>query len=120
MDTITLEGVEVFAHHGAFEEERVAGQLFIIDIDVHFDLSTAGATDDLEATLDYGWLAAAIHQRVSSEQWNLIEKVAHRVADLVLADDRVSSVTVTVHKPEAPIPVEFEDVAITITRTQQP
>lgn len=116
MDTITLTGVEVFAHHGVFDEERIAGQTFIIDVEVGLDLADARSNDDLDATLDYGWLAAAIHRRVSSERWNLIERVAERVADLVLADERVQQVTVTVHKPEAPIPVGFEDVAVTISR----
>ena len=83
-------------------------------------ISTPPATnDDLEATLDYGILAASIHERVSGEQWNLIERVAERVAELVLDDARVHHVAVTVHKPEAPIQVPFRDVSVTITRTRQ-
>ena len=62
-----------------------------------------------------GW-AEAIHERVSSEQWNLIERVGERVADLVLSDPRVANVVVTVHKPEAPISVPFGDVSVTIAR----
>ena len=116
MDKICLEGVAVFAHHGVFEEERDAGQTFLIDTTVTLDLEGARVNDDLEETLDYGWLAAAIHERVSSERWNLIERVAHRVADLVLTDPRVEMVEVTVHKPEAPITVPFSDVSVTITR----
>jgi dihydroneopterin aldolase len=118
MDRITLKGVEVFAHHGAFESERDQGQTFVVDVEVVIDLSEARASDELEATLDYGWLAAAIYQRVSSERWNLIERVAERVSDIVLADTRVEKVVVTIHKPEAPIPVEFEDVSVTIERSQ--
>ena len=116
MDRITLTGVEVFAHHGVFEKERSAGQTFVIDVDVFLDLESAGTTDNLQATLDYGWLAEAIHERVSSEQWNLIERVGERVADLVLSDPRVANVVVTVHKPEAPISVPFGDVSVTIAR----
>lgn len=116
MDTITLRGVEVFAHHGVLDSERADGQPFIIDVDVSLDLSEACRTDDLARTIDYGRLADAIHQRVSGEQWNLIERVAERVADLVLAIPLAAEVVVTVHKPQAPIDVAFGDVSVTITR----
>ena len=118
MDTITLAGVEVFAHHGVYEEERKNGQTFIVDVTVTIDLRAAGQNDDLAATLHYGDMADAIHHRVSSERWDLIERVAERVAELVLEDGRVERVEVTVHKPQAPIKVPFGDVSVTITRTQ--
>lgn len=80
------------------------------------DLSKAGMSDEISTTVDYGILAQAIHRRVSGERWNLIERVAERVADLVLEDHRIARVEVTVHKPEAPIPVEFDDVRVTVIR----
>lgn len=115
-DSITLRGLRVRAHHGVMERERATGQAFVVDVKACLDLSEAGATDDLPSTLDYGTLAEAIHRRVSGERWNLIERVAERVADLVLEDGRVVRVEVTVHKPEAPIGVEFEDVSVTVVR----
>lgn len=111
---IRLDGIRVFAHHGVFPEEHAAGQVFIIDVVISLDLETAVATDDLSATIDYGALSLAIHDRVANERWNLIERVARRVADLVLEDHRVDEVEVTVHKPQAPIPLEFDDVSVTI------
>ncbi len=98
------------------EQERADGQTFVVDVKALLDLSDAGTTDELSSTLDYGILAEAIHRRVSGERWNLIERVAERVADLVLEDGRVVRVEVTVHKPEAPIGVEFEDVSVTVIR----
>ena len=115
-DSITLRGLRVRAHHGVMERERVTGQTFVVDVKAFLDLSEAGTTDELPSTLDYGTLAEAIHRRVSGERWNLIERVAERVADLVLEDRRVVRVEVTVHKPEAPIGVEFEDVSVTVVR----
>ena len=115
-DSITLKGLRIQAHHGATEEERVAGQTFVVDVKARLDLTEAGRSDDLSKTLDYGLLAEAIHRLVSGEQWNLIETVAERVADLVLDNEPVTRVEVTVHKPEAPITVPFEDVAVTIAR----
>ena len=115
-DSITLRGLRVRAHHGVMEQERAGGQIFVVDVKACLDLSEAGTTDELPSTLDYGTLAEAIHQRVSGERWNLIERVAERVADLVLEDRRVVRVEVTVHKPEAPIGVEFEDVSVSVVR----
>ena len=115
-DSITLKGLRIPASHGVTDEERAAGQTFVVDVMARLDLSEAGRTDDLSETLDYGLLAEAIHRRVSGEQWNLIETVAERVAGLVLENRLVARVEVTVHKPEAPIEVPFEDVAVTIVR----
>lgn len=116
VDSITLRGLRVRAHHGVMERERADGQAFVVDVKACLDLSEAGTTDELPSTLDYGTLAEAIHRRVSGERWNLIERVAERVADLVLEDHRVVRVEVTVHKPEAPIGVEFDDVSVTVVR----
>ncbi|MDE0376701.1 MAG: dihydroneopterin aldolase, partial [bacterium] len=116
-DSITLKGLRIEAHHGVLAEERREGQPFVVDVTLWMDLSEAGEHDELAATIDYGKLATEIHRRVSGERWNLIEKVAERVARLVLEDGRVSRVAVTVHKPRAPIDVEFEDVSVTVVRS---
>lgn len=116
MDEIALTGLRAFAHHGVFDYERADGQEFVIDVVLGFDLERPGKSDLLEDTIDYGELAGAIVDRVRDETWNLIERVALRVAELVLEDDRVDTVSVTVHKPEAPIEVGFDDVAVTIKR----
>ena len=97
--TIRLTGVRVFAHHGVFQKEHERGQEFVIDVAVGMDLHRAVESDELSATLDYGVLADRIRQRVTEERWNLIERVAGRVAELVMEDERVETVEVTVHKP---------------------
>ena len=114
--TISLVGLRVFGYHGVLEEEQAEGQEFIVDVTLHTDLSVPALTDDLADTVDYGALAAAIHERVAGERWNLIERVAGRVADLVMEDERVLGVEVRVHKPAAPIEVPFDDVVVEIRR----
>ncbi len=115
-DQIRLTGIEVFAHHGVHEHEKESGQTFLIDLVITLDLSKAGASDRLEDTVDYGALAKAAHDVVATEQWDLLERVAQRVADVALGFPMVTEVVVTVHKPEAPIPIRFADVAVTIRR----
>ena len=116
LDRISIRGIEVHAHHGVYAAEQELGQTFLIDMTASLDLTKAGATDDLTATIHYGDLAQAIHRRVADERWDLIERVAERVAELVLEDSRVEMVEVTVHKPHAPIALPFDDVAVTVTR----
>lgn len=115
-DLISLRGIEVFAHHGVLEHEKANGQKFSLDVDLEVDLSAAGRTDDLSDTVDYGALASGIRSVVADERWDLIERVAERVAEFVLSEPKVLATTVTVHKPGAPIPVPFRDVAVTIHR----
>ena len=117
-DSIAITGIEVFAYHGVLESEKETGQLFIVDVEVRLDLSAAGDSDDLAETVDYGLLAQQVHGVVASERWDLIERVAARVAETVLEDARVREVVVTVHKPGAPISVDFSDVSVTVRRGQ--
>lgn len=116
LDRLTLTGLRAFAHHGVFDHEREDGQPFVIDVTIHLDLSTAGSSDDLAETIHYGVLAEDIVRAVERDPVDLIETVAERVALLVLQQRAARIVDVTVHKPEAPITVPFDDVAVTIQR----
>ncbi|MTD57907.1 dihydroneopterin aldolase [Amycolatopsis pithecellobii] len=115
-DRITLTGLRVFGRHGVFEHERRDGQEFVVDITVWLDLSAAAKSDDLTQTLHYGELAELAAGIVGGEPYDLIESVAGKIADEVLRDERLAAVEVTVHKPAAPIPLTFDDVAVTIRR----
>lgn len=117
-DHVTLRGIRAFGYHGVYPDEQRDGQEFVIDVVLSIDLSEAGATDQLAATVHYGELAEAIARRVTDERWDLIERVAERVADLVLEDDRVEAAEVTVHKPEAPMGVHVGDVSVTLFRAR--
>ncbi|MGH3899699.1 MAG: dihydroneopterin aldolase [Pseudonocardiaceae bacterium] len=117
-DRITLTGLRVYGRHGVHEHERVDGQEFVVDATVWLDLGPAAATDQLSETLDYDALARRAARIVGGEPCNLIETVATRIATDVLTDHRVHAVEVTVHKPRAPIPFPFTDVAVTTRRTR--
>jgi dihydroneopterin aldolase len=117
-DRIALRGLRVRGHHGVYEHERRDGQDFVVDVTVWLDLAPAAASDDLEQTLNYGELARRTAAIVEGPPADLIETVAGRIADDVLADERVQAVEVTVHKPQAPIPLDFADVAVVVHRTR--
>jgi len=118
-DEITLTGLRVFGRHGVYEDERRVGQDFVIDLSLRLDTRPAAASDDVADTVHYGELAQHVAQIVGGEPVDLLETLADRIARHVLADDRVDVVRVTVHKPDAPIPLTFADVAVTIERAQQ-
>lgn len=116
MDRLRLTGIEVFAHHGVLPEEKQIGQRFLIDLLIELDINPAERSDDVSDTIDYADLAAKVHELVAGNRWNLIETVAERTADLVLSHPRAQAVEVTVHKPDAPIPVGFGDVSVMVHR----
>src|SRR5690606_12269044 len=117
-DEIVLTGLTVCGRHGVFEHERVDGQEFTIDLRLRLSLADAAASDDVADTVHYGELAETVAAVVAGEPVNLIETLAQRIADVALADPRVRSAVVTVHKPHAPIPLTFADVAVTIERSR--
>lgn len=117
-DEIRLTGLTVFGRHGVFDHEREDGQDFTIDLRLLVDLSDAAASDDVTDTVHYGELAEKVAAVVAGEPVNLIEKLAQRIADAALGDERVHEVEVTVHKPHAPIRLTFADVSVTIRRSR--
>lgn len=118
-DRITLTGLQVRGNHGVFDHEKRDGQDFVVDITVWLDLGDAAATDDLTKTLHYGELAEMAAGIVGGEPRDLIETVAAEIADEVMKDERAYAVEVTLHKPHAPIPLSFADVAVTIRRSRR-
>ena len=118
-DRIELRGLTVRGNHGVFEHERRDGQDFVVDITVWIDLAVAAASDDLNDTYDYGVLAARAAEIVGGPARDLIETVAAEIAEDVMADQRVHAVEVVVHKPSAPIPLNFSDVAVVARRSRR-
>jgi len=115
-DRITLRGLRVRGYHGVFEHERRDGQDFVIDVVLSVDTSAAGRSDALNDTIHYGVLAEELAADVARDPVNLIESLAQRLADRCLGHRLVEEVEVTVHKPQAPVTVAVNDVAVTITR----
>jgi 7,8-dihydroneopterin aldolase/epimerase/oxygenase len=117
-DLIILRGLKARGFHGVYPKERAEGQEFVVDAVLELDLRAAAASDDVADTVHYGELSGRLVDVLTGDPVNLIETLAERLAAVCLADARVAAATVTVHKPQAPIPHEFADVAVTVRRTR--
>ena len=117
-DEITLTGLRVFGRHGVYEDERRVGQDFIVDFTLRMDTRRAAETDDVSDTVHYGEAAEKVAAIVGGEPVDLLETLAARIADRLLGYEIVESARVTVHKPQAPIPLTFADVSVTIDRAR--
>lgn len=119
LDRIELRGLRARGRHGCLPAERELGQEFVVDVVLRLDVGPAAADDDLSRTVDYGALADRLVGIVRGEPVNLIETLAERLAQVCLADPRVEEAEVTVHKPSAPVPHPFSDVAVTVQRPRR-
>jgi 7,8-dihydroneopterin aldolase/epimerase/oxygenase len=119
VDRIALTGLRAHGSHGVYESERAEGQEFLVDVVLDLDLTEAAGADDLAATVDYGALAGDLVAVVTGPPVQLIETLAQRLAEVCLARPRAVAATVTVHKPHAPIPHRFTDVAVTLRRERR-
>ncbi|NBW73318.1 MAG: dihydroneopterin aldolase [Microbacteriaceae bacterium] len=109
-------GLRVFAHHGVFDFERQNGQDFYIDASVWIDGDPAAFSDDLTKTVHYGDLAKGLVELTKNEPVDLLETLAQRLLDYSFnfGGGIVKKAKITVHKPNAPIPYEFQDVTVTV------
>ncbi len=113
---ILIKGLELYSYHGCFDFEKEKGQSFLVDLEIKTDLHRAGISDKLEDTINYGQVANVASEIFKKEHFNLIEAAAENLARrLLLSFDKIGEITVTVHKPNAPIEVPFEDVTVSVT-----
>ncbi|WP_314742684.1 dihydroneopterin aldolase, partial [uncultured Actinomyces sp.] len=118
-DRIRLSGLSARGYHGVLPFERAEGQLFTVDVTLDLGergTAVASVTDEAKDATDYSAVARAVVAVIEGEPVGLIETLAARVSEAVLAFPRVSAVEVTVHKPQAPLDVAFDDVSVTIRR----
>ena len=115
MGTILITGLRELGVHGALAEEQSRPQPFEVDVELSVDLTTAGATDDLDDTVDYGAVSEAITRVVSTERYHLLERLATRIGEVCRSDERVTAVTVTVRKLHPPVRAMLDHVAVRLT-----
>lgn len=114
MDTVFITGLKATSVIGCYDWERDIRQTLVIDLELQADFSRAAATDALEDALDY----AAISQRViaacDASRFQLLEALAEHLATLLLAENAISRLRMTITKPGAVS--EAEGVGVVIER----
>jgi dihydroneopterin aldolase/2-amino-4-hydroxy-6-hydroxymethyldihydropteridine diphosphokinase len=118
LDRIEVRGLVVTTVVGVLPHERTLAQPVRIDLDLHVDLRDAGRTDDLSDTADYGDVAERVASVVRESKDALLERLADRIAEMVVAIDRVEAVDVTVTKLRPPIPEQLDSTAVHIHRSR--
>ncbi len=119
-DQILLQGMQFYGYHGVNPEERTLGQRYVVDLTAELDLRRAGKSDRLEDTVSYSHIYHAVRAVMEGEPRNLLESAAQAIADRVLSEFPVESVSVTVKKPNPPVrgsSIEFAAVQIHRTRS---
>jgi dihydroneopterin aldolase len=116
-DRIELRGLRVTGRVGVLPFEREADQPLELDLDLAVDLAAAGASDDLGDTVDYGAVCDAVAAAVGEGHVALLERLAARVVDAVLAvDPAIAAVTVAVRKLRPPVPHDLATSGVRIVR----
>ncbi len=116
MDRIVIAGLRELGVHGVLPEEQTRPQPFEVDVELSVDASRAGDSDALEHTVDYSAVAEAVSRVVRSERYQLLERLATRIAEVCKVDERVVAVAVTVRKLHPPVRAMVETVAVHIER----
>ena len=120
MDKIILTGISVFGHHGCSEEEQQHGQNFKVDIELNLNLLLAGETDNLAETVDYSQVLEDVEKIVGGMPRKLIETVAEEIASTLLKKySLIDSLKVVLHKPDAPLSINYADAAVEIFRSRK-
>ena len=112
-----MTGIHGFGYHGVLEHERKDGQDFFVDLTLTLDLTAPSLSDAIEDTVNYAEVTDLVVEEITGNPVNLIEKLAGRIAERVLNQHvRVQQVSVTVHKPQAPVAAQLKDIAVVVTR----
>lgn len=102
------------ARHGVLPEEKINPQPFVFDIGIDCDAYPAAVHDDVNLTLNYAEICADVTRFCTQNSFDLIETLAYKTAFLLVGKyPKITAAEVTVHKPEAPVGLPFDDISVT-------
>ena len=100
-DTIFLQDLKVETIVGIWDWERKIRQTVSIDIEMAADVARAAETDDIEGTLNYKAVAKRVQQFVGDSEYQLVETLAEKIAETILAEFDIAWIQLRVSKPGA-------------------
>lgn len=117
---VELHGLSIYTHHGVSDAEQEIGQR--LEIDVSFDVPDCDAvlTDRVEDTIDYGAVADIVALAATERSYRTLERLAHVVGERLMERYGCETVRVRAAKPEPPLPLAIEEVAVEVVRVKAP
>ena len=119
MDTIRLNNISLFAHHGVAPQERELGQRFFVDIELTTDLTAAAQQDDLTLSIDYEAVYHAAARAFVAIPHQLIEGAAWHVMTALFHQFPAQEITVRIRKPSAPGDGILDTVEVELSRRRE-
>ncbi|MBR3525585.1 MAG: dihydroneopterin aldolase, partial [Lachnospiraceae bacterium] len=117
MDQIWIRDLKLFAYHGVYEEEKRAGQDFLVSGRFFLNLQEAGITDELDCSVSYDELCVFISRIFTEKRRDLLEAVAEDLCRAVFKEyPKIMEIELSIYKPEAPVRAEVSKVGITVRR----
>jgi dihydroneopterin aldolase len=115
-DKVALEGMEFYAYHGFFEEERKIGNRFTVDLEVTTNFEKAALNDDLTGTVDYVQLYAIVKDRMEIPS-KLLESIGQDIANEIFKQfDAVVAITLSISKHNPPFGGICDRSKVTLVR----
>ena len=117
-DEIFVQKIKAYGYHGVYEKENINGQWFSVDLKIFLSLAEAARTDELEKTVNYAEAALIAKSCIERRPpFRLIERLAGTIAQEILEKfPTIRKIEVCVHKPNAPVGLDFEDLGVRICR----
>jgi dihydroneopterin aldolase len=111
---VDIRGLSIFTHHGVTDAEREIGQR--MEFDVSFDVPDCDAvlTDRLEDTVDYAEVCDIVALAATERSYRTLERLCHVVGERLMERFGSDSVRVRAAKPEPPLPMVVEEVAVEV------
>ena len=114
MIEVGLSRVELVGRHGVSEEERERPQRFVFDVSIELDRDGAAETDRLEDTVDYSEACDIIALAATERSYKTLERLAQVIGERLAERFGCESVRVRAAKPEPPLPLALEEVAVEV------
>jgi len=114
MDRIRLSNMVFYTYNGVFAAEKELGQRLEVDVELRLNLAAPGANDDLDLSINYTDVYTLIREILEEHEFSLLEAIAERIANDLLAAHDLVSVLVAVRKPNPPVggPMDYAEVEI--------
>lgn len=115
MGLIEIEGMEFYAYHGHYEEERYVGNRFLVDIAIEADTRPAEVSDRIEDALNYQHIYVLIKEEMETKHSHLLENIGRRIIDRLKKEmDGIGKVKLKIRKMHPPMGGQIQSVSVTI------